>query len=121
MRRLDPVILMVALLGAVSPADSADPSVKVFHVGCSMSACPARASSAPASPRSSDRRGYVADRTIVFERRAAAGQLDKLPALVQELVAAHVDVILTTGYGAAVAAKDGAPGIPIVVTAPAIP
>ena len=43
------------------------------------------------------KRGYVVDKNIVFERRAAQGKMDRLPGLIDELVAAHVDVIITTG------------------------
>jgi len=61
-------------------------------------------------------RGYEPDKTIVFERKAALGKLDRLPELVAELVASHVDVIITMSYPAALAAKEHAPDIPLVVT-----
>ena len=62
------------------------------------------------------RRGYVVDRDIVFERRAAQGKLDRLPGFIDELVAKHVDVIITQSYPAALAAKERAGDTPIVVT-----
>ena len=52
------------------------------------------------------RHGLVLRQNLVFERRAAHGQLDRLPQLVDELVASKVAVIVTQGYPAAVAAKD---------------
>jgi putative ABC transport system substrate-binding protein len=52
----------------------------------------------------------------VFERRGAETHTDRLPRLVEELVATKVDVILTVGYPAALAAKQGTTIIPIVVT-----
>ncbi len=55
-------------------------------------------------------------RTIAFERRAAQGKLDRLPGFIEELVAKHVDVIITAGYPAAIAAKERAGDTPIVVT-----
>jgi putative ABC transport system substrate-binding protein len=116
MRRFGAVLLMAALLAAVSPAAAADLPVKMFRVGLLHVGAPDTGILSPGVVKEFERRGFVAGRTILFERRAAVGQLDKLPALVRELVAAHVDVILTTGYGAAVAAKDGAPAIPVVVT-----
>ena len=61
-------------------------------------------------------RGYVVDRDIVFERRAAQGKLDRLPGFIDDLVAKHVDVIITQSYPAAVAAKERAGNTPIVVT-----
>jgi putative ABC transport system substrate-binding protein len=62
------------------------------------------------------RRGYVVDRDIVFERRAAQGKLDRLPGFIDDVVAKHVDVIITQGYPAALAAKQRAGNTPIVVT-----
>ena len=47
----------------------------------------------------------------------AAGKLDTPPALVEQMVKASVDVIMTGGYPAAFAAKAGAPNIPVVVIA----
>jgi putative ABC transport system substrate-binding protein len=61
------------------------------------------------------RRGYVLGKTIAFVPRAAQGNVALLPALADELVASHVDVIITSSYPAAVAAKEHAGGIPIVV------
>jgi putative ABC transport system substrate-binding protein len=62
------------------------------------------------------RRGYVVDRNVVFERRAAQGEPERLPRLIDELVAKHVDVIITQGYTAAIAAKGRASNTPVVVT-----
>jgi putative ABC transport system substrate-binding protein len=59
--------------------------------------------------------GYVPDRTIAFLGLGAAGKLDTLPALVDQMVNAPVDVIMVGGYPAALAAKTGAPNIPVVV------
>ena len=60
-------------------------------------------------------RGYVDGQTIVFERRAAQGKPDRLPGFIDELVAKHVDVIITQSYPAAIAAKERAGDTPIVV------
>jgi len=61
------------------------------------------------------RRGYI-EGNIVFERYAAVGQLDRIPRMVDELVADKVDLIVTLGYPAAVAAAQHAPDVPFVVT-----
>ena len=66
--------------------------------------------------RNFTQRGYVDGQTIVFERRAAQGKLDRLPGFIDELIAKHVDVIITEGYPAALAAKERAGNTPIVVT-----
>ena len=62
------------------------------------------------------KRGFVDGRNIVFEQRWADGRLDRLEAFVAELNAAKVDVIVTYGYPAALAAKTSANGIPIVIS-----
>jgi putative tryptophan/tyrosine transport system substrate-binding protein len=59
-------------------------------------------------------RGYVLDRNVVFERRGAQFHFDRLPGLVDELLASRVDVIVTTCYPAAAAALQGTKTIPIV-------
>src|SRR5215470_17012294 len=50
--------------------------------------------------------GYVAGQNLVLEYRAAAGQFERFPALVAELVRLKVEVIVTQGTPAALAAKD---------------
>jgi putative ABC transport system substrate-binding protein len=61
--------------------------------------------------------GYVPDKTIAFLGLEAAGKLDTLPALVEQMVNASADVIMAGGYPAAFAARAGAPNIPVVVIA----
>ena len=65
--------------------------------------------------RSFAERGYKLGGNLAIERRAAQGRLDRLPQLADELVASRVDVILTIGYPAALAAKQRTRTIPIVV------
>ena len=45
-------------------------------------------------------------RNLVFEQRSGDGQCGRLAGLVNELAAADVDVIVTFGYPAALAAKN---------------
>lgn len=59
--------------------------------------------------------GYVPGQNLVIERRGAMGRVDRLPALVRELIAANVDVLVINGYPTAVAAK--ATGHPTVAAA----
>lgn len=56
---------------------------------------------------------------ITLEVRAAAGQMGRLPALAAELVGRNVQVIVTDGGPAAVAAKQATAAIPIVIGATA--
>jgi putative ABC transport system substrate-binding protein len=64
--------------------------------------------------RALGQRGYELGRNLVFERRGAEGSVDRLPALAAELIASKVDVIITFGYPATVAARD-ATNVPVVV------
>jgi putative ABC transport system substrate-binding protein len=91
-------------------------SGKVYHVGLVGVGAPDTGILGPKMVENFTRRGYVIDRDIVFERRAAQGKLDRLPGFIDELVAKHVDVIITQSYPAALAAKERAGNTPIVVT-----
>ena len=94
----------------------AQDTAKVYRVGLLFPGPPGGGVLGPELVRDFVRRGYVPDKTIVFEPRAAQGNVALLPALVDELVASHVDVIITQSYPAALAAKEHAGSIPIVVT-----
>jgi len=61
--------------------------------------------------------GYVEGENLHFEYRWAEGHNDRHPALAQELVALPVDVIVTWGTPAALAAKRASSTIPIVMGA----
>ena len=65
--------------------------------------------------------GYVEGKNIAFEYRSAEGKFERFPALVDELVRLKVDVLLTPGTPAALAAKNATRTIPIVFTAVADP
>jgi putative ABC transport system substrate-binding protein len=62
-------------------------------------------------------RGYVEGQNIVIEYRWAEGRIERLPALVQELVALPVDVIVAPTPLIAKAAGDATTTIPIVMAA----
>jgi putative ABC transport system substrate-binding protein len=59
--------------------------------------------------------GYVENRTITFEVRAAGDNLDRLPELAAELVRSKVDVIVAVSPPAILAAKQATSTIPIVM------
>ncbi len=65
--------------------------------------------------------GYVEGRTVMLEPRWADGRHDRLPALVDELVALNVDVIVAAATPASQAAKARAGRIPVVLVAVADP
>src|SRR5206468_502631 len=53
------------------------------------------------------------------ETRFADSRVDRLPALVAELIRLNVDIIVTTSSATAWAAKDATQSIPVVMTASA--
>ena len=128
MRRREVVVLLggAAVVGSAAalsrrfwqraPGDQS-PS-KVYRVGLLSGAEPVADHSPFGAPliRGLSRRGYELGRNLVFERRGAEGHIDRLPRLVDELIASKVGVIVTFGYPAAVAAKQGT-RLPIVVFA----
>jgi ABC-type uncharacterized transport system substrate-binding protein len=61
--------------------------------------------------------GYVEGQNVVIEYRWAEGRYERFPALIAELVGAKVDVIVTAGTPSALAVKQSAPSIPLVMVA----
>ncbi len=59
--------------------------------------------------------GYLEGQNIAFESRFAEGKIDRLPGLAAELVGLKVDVIVTSGTPAGLAAKQATGTIPIVM------
>lgn len=60
--------------------------------------------------------GYVEGQSFVIEYRSADGHDDRYPALAAELVRLKVDVIVTRGTPAALAAKKATGTIPVIIT-----
>jgi putative tryptophan/tyrosine transport system substrate-binding protein len=59
------------------------------------------------------KRGYTVGKNLTFDARGAMGDIARLPALLQELKARDVEVLVSFGFPTALAAK--ATGIPTVV------
>ncbi len=112
-RRSIVIAFAAAIVAAGAPAHA---QTKVYHVGLLSPAPPGGGLLGPELVQDFVRRGYIPDKTIVFEVKSGLGKTDGLPALAAELAASHVDVIITGSYPAAIAAKQRAGNIPIVVT-----
>jgi putative tryptophan/tyrosine transport system substrate-binding protein len=61
--------------------------------------------------------GYIEGKNVRFEYRYAKGYNERLPELANDLVGLNVDVIVTWGTNAVLAAKQATPTIPIVMGA----
>jgi putative ABC transport system substrate-binding protein len=111
---------MLILAGAVAAVRSARAQHKVRPViGYLASATPeVNALLLPAFLRGLGETGYVEGQNIAVDYRWAEDHYDRLPALAAELVAAKVDVIVSTGgITGALAAKNASATTPIVFIA----
>ena len=61
--------------------------------------------------------GYVEGQNVLIEYRWAEGKYERFPALVAELIALKVDVIVTAGTPASLAVKKASTSIPLVMVA----
>src|SRR6266508_4575107 len=112
-RRIVACLLLTAFLPTVSRAE-AQHQAKIPKIGW-LAVRPASAAfSIESFQREFSKLGYVDGKKIVFEYRYAEGNLDRLPALAEELVRLKVDVLIAPNTPAALAAKNATKLIPIV-------
>jgi putative ABC transport system substrate-binding protein len=111
------VILTVGL--ALAPlAAEGQQTEKVSRVGLLGSASPAPYAHLVGALRQGlNDLGYVEGKNLSFEYRWAEGKYERLPALATELVRLKLDVIVTQGSPAAIAAKNATQTIPIIIPA----
>jgi len=93
----------------------AQPPAKVSRLGVLSGGAPVTDASpvGAALLRGLAQHGYTLGQNLALERRGADGHPDGLPPLVHDLVASHVEVIVTIGYPSALAAKQGT-SLPVV-------
>jgi len=114
-RRAFIVTLASGLLAAPLAAE-AQPAGKAVRIGLLDYAAsdPAGAARWKALRERLRELGYVEGQSVVFEARWAGGQAGRLRSLAAELINAKVDILVTAGSEAAVAAKQATNSIPIV-------
>ena len=109
-------ISVAAMLLAVAVLAEAQQPTKIARIGFLSNNSLAAVSSWNEAFREGLRElGYVEGKNIVIEYRFGEGKLDRLPAMVAELVRLKVDVIVTGGPSATRAAKEASATIPIVM------
>lgn len=106
----------VAICFATVPRARAQQAVKAYRIGY-LAAGPRPADNAlPASLRNElEQLGYREGKNVTYTGRWAESHKERLFALATELVALHVDMIVTFGSPAAAAAKQATSTIPVVM------
>jgi putative ABC transport system substrate-binding protein len=117
MRRREFIGSLIGTTVAWPLATHAQQTSKVYSIGY-FSAGAGR----PIAPRAAfvealRQLGWIEGKNVVFEIKYAENRLDRLPELAAELVHLKVDVIVTSGTLAPLAAKRATTTIPIVMTA----
>jgi putative ABC transport system substrate-binding protein len=107
---------IVALLFAPL-ARTADPAQSIVRVGFVGPGPSAAARGISAFRERLRELGWVEGGNLVIEFRWGEGSIDRLPALIAEMLASKVDVLVTWGTPAALAARDATRTVPIVATA----
>jgi putative ABC transport system substrate-binding protein len=108
-------IYVVAALLAMTIPVSAHAAAKVYRIGFLANVASNRAIELkPFLSRLGDL-GYAESRDFMVEERYWEGNVDRLPALADELVGLKCDVITTSGTESAITARNATKSIPIVV------
>jgi putative ABC transport system substrate-binding protein len=115
--RLGAFVLALLLLSLAEPlATNAQPSGKVYRIGMLERTSPVRnAANLDSFRRGLRELGYVEGRNFVIEYRSAEGRDERFAALATELVRLKVDLIVTRGTAATLAAKNATGTIPVVI------
>ena len=108
------VALVAALVAVMTAATGAQPAGKVYRIGVLASAQPPESMMA-AFRLSLREHGYVDGQNLTIEQRWTDGATARLPELAEEIVRSKVDLILTWGTPASLAAKRATAIIPIVI------
>ena len=107
---------LALFVGGVSLAADAQPAGKVPlpRIGILFFGSPGPSPELDAFRRGLRERLYIEGQNITIEYRFASGRIGQLPELAAELVRLKLDVIVTPGTPASVAAKQATSAIPIV-------
>jgi putative ABC transport system substrate-binding protein len=116
--------LLTSLAGALAAprAAGAQQAGKVWRIGVLETTSPSlNTTNLDAFRKGLRELGYVEGRNFVIEYRSADGRPERFPSLASELVRLKVDLIVTRGTPAVLAAKKATGSIPIVMATSADP
>ena len=118
LRFVPTVLLLAAVLIASNDSRAVEPAQKVMRLGFVGATSPSNAVPAVAAFWKRLRElGWTEGDNLIVERRWAEGRMERLPALMSEVIERHIDVLVTHSTPAAVAAKRATTTVPIVVAA----
>src|SRR5215469_5602941 len=119
MKRREFITLLGGAAAACPLSARAQQPRKIYRVGLLVSGAPMGATDKRQQTFLSalTAHGFVDGQNLVFVQRSADARPERLDGLAAELKAANVDVIVTFGYPAALAAKKSTRDIPIVISA----
>ncbi|MBI4513629.1 MAG: ABC transporter substrate-binding protein [Gemmatimonadetes bacterium] len=110
-------LLLIGVLIVASLVTAGDAQARVYRIGILETTSRSAAAPMLDAFRSRLRElGYVEGQNVVFEYRWAEGKAERFPRFAAELVGLNVDVIVTRGAPAALAAKRATSTIPIVMS-----
>lgn len=117
--------VLIALLGAIAVlplAASAQQAGRVYHIGV-LELVPAvsNAANLDSLRKGLSELGYIEGNNLAIHYRSADGHPERFPQLAAELVRLKVDLIVTRGTPAVLAAKNATATIPIVMAASGTP
>ncbi len=117
MKNIFGILLIIAVLGGVGCVD-AQKAGKIPRIGFLGNSTQELEENLVGAFREGLRDlGYAEGKNILIEYRWAEGKYERFPALIGELVAQKVDIIVTAGTPASLAVKKSAPSIPLVMLA----
>lgn len=111
MRRRD-ILLTAAAILAMPGSLNAQPSSRRYRVGLVSST--SHSAGTDAFMAELNRLGYIEKRNLDLEVRHAQGRLERVPALVAEVLGAGVDVLVVVSTPGALAAKRATTTVPVV-------
>ena len=116
MRRREFITLLGGAAAAWPLAARAQQAGKIYRIGI-LETIPASRNAANLDALRKGLRdlGYVEGRNLIIEYRSADGHAERFPDLASELVRLKVDLIVTRGTPAAIAAKNATGTIPVVM------